>query len=71
MNDLLRYGIVRCLGSKTHSPRYLTKDGFWTTDRNICGRFTYDKLNEYHLADDGTDEVAIYLNFNEIHNGKI
>ena len=69
-NDKLRFGIVRRLGSKTHKPRYLTKDKVWTTDRNICGWFTAEEVDEYGLNEHGTFEVSIYLNFNEVYNAK-
>jgi len=69
-NDKLRFGIVRYLGSKKLQPRWLTKDELWTTDQNIRGWFTSEETHEYRLAGNGSDEVIVYLNFNEIYNGK-
>jgi hypothetical protein len=74
-NKLLRFGIVRYLGSKTHKPRYLTKDGFWTTDREICGWFTDAEVAGRGLSTNEPFEMTVYLNhkeiYKELYNGKI
>ena len=74
-NKRLRFGIVRNLGSKIFKPRYLTKDGFWTTDREICGWFTDEEVVVRGLSTEEPFEMSIYLNhkeiYKELYNGKI